>query len=192
MHEVPVDRFRQSPPRPPAVVTVNVDGERNAMACEWNMPLSFDPPLIGVSIGETRETRVLLRNADYFGVTFLPSEQTWVYATVGACSHRLVEDKFDRFGIEVRLDDRTEVPLVVGGLNYVCRMKDTLLVGDHRLYVGEVVKAYASSEQRVLTPLHLGFGRYATDVNFVMRTIRSASAEELRQNAGVKVPGTDK
>lgn len=45
LNDVEVWRLKQSPPRPPAVVTVKAGSRRNAMACEWNMPLSFEPRL---------------------------------------------------------------------------------------------------------------------------------------------------
>jgi flavin reductase (DIM6/NTAB) family NADH-FMN oxidoreductase RutF len=185
--EVDARRFKQSPPRPPAVLTVKAGDRRNAMACEWNVPLSFDPPLLGVSVGYTRATYPLMEEAQAFGVCYLPWELAWIPATVGACSMNDVGDKFERFGLRVVEDEEYGVLLLPGALTYVCTKLGAAgpALADHRLYIGQVVRAYAPSEERVLGSLYLGGGAFSPlEVNHVR-------AEDLRAAAGVKVPGYD-
>lgn len=188
-----INRFKQSPPRPPALVTVKaIDraspeaGEKaNAMACEWNVPVSFDPPLLAVSVGFSRASMKLLQSASAFGVAYVPWDKTWLLATVGACSMNQVGDKFSKFGIEFTEDEEYGVPVIKEVLTYVCTRFTQLNVGDHCLFVGKAVKVYAPSEERVLGSLYVGGGVFSP------LSIEGVRAERLRGDAGVKMPGYD-
>ncbi|GAJ12693.1 unnamed protein product, partial [marine sediment metagenome] len=78
-----VGKFYQHYPRVAVVVTARARGRDNAMAAAWHMPISFRPPLYGVSISPKRFTYQLIVDSKEFGVNFLPFEAAELIASVG-------------------------------------------------------------------------------------------------------------
>jgi flavin reductase (DIM6/NTAB) family NADH-FMN oxidoreductase RutF len=136
-----------------AVVTVDLEGERVGLTVGSLVSLSLEPPLVGVAVSRQAALHELLRRAGAFGASLLGEEQ---------------EDLATRFsrgvppialwsGVEVRAG-RLGAPLLEGALGWLeCETRAEHAVGDHTLFVGEVVVAEAGSAARPL--VHLG-GRF--------------------------------
>ena len=141
-----VGKFTQHYPRLAAIVTVQAGGRMNAMAAAWHSPLSFKPPLFGVSIAPNRHTYALISEVKEFGMNFLPYEEAELAAAVGGSSGKRV-DKFQRFNIAVNKPAKTSVPILqVAYAAYECRLVDDRLYGDHRWLVGEVMAVHLLKE----------------------------------------------
>jgi flavin reductase (DIM6/NTAB) family NADH-FMN oxidoreductase RutF len=117
------------------------DGDRrNAMTANWVTQLSFDPKLVGVSVEHDAFTHELITAGGVFAVNLVDRED------------RAIVRKFTK-PVEVDLDARTlngfafhdgvsGAPILDQAAAYVdCRVQQTVELGGHTLFVGEVVDA---------------------------------------------------
>jgi len=129
-------------PKLATVVTVRAGEKRNAMAVAWGSPISFEPPLYGVSISPKRYTHGLILEAEEFAVNFLPIEARELIAAVGRTSGREF-DKFEKFGIEVEEPLKLRSPILKAAYAaYECKLVERRTWGDHDWFVGEVVAVH--------------------------------------------------
>ncbi len=176
-----VGRFYHHYPRIACVVSAHAKGKDNAMAVAWHTPLSFNPPLYGVSVSPKRLTYQFIIDSKEFGVNFLPFEQAELIASVGGSSGQEI-DKFRRFDIARDRPVKTEVPILkVAYAAYECQLVDDRDYGDHRLLVGEILAAHWLKE--VFTPdevidldkvspiLYLGHELYVTTLKDTVRSL---------------------
>ena len=135
-----------------AVVTVDLEGERIGLTVSSLVSLSLEPPLVGVAVSRQAALHELLRRAAAFGASLLGEGQ---------------EDVATRFsrGLPpialwsgVRVREGTEPPLLEGALGWlVCETRAEHPVGDHTLFVGEVVSAEPGAPARPLVHLDSRF-----------------------------------
>ncbi len=176
-----VGKFYQGLPALAVIVTAQANGRENAMAVAWHAPVSFNPPLYGVSISPKRFTYKLIAESKEFGVNFLPFEAGELVASVGG-SKGSETDKFQKFGIARNKPVRTAVPILEAAYAaYECRLVDDRGYGDHRWLVGEIVATHLMKE--VFTPdeivdldkvspiLYLGNEIYATISKDTLRSL---------------------
>ena len=176
-----VGKFYQGLPALAVIVTAQANGRENAMAVAWHAPVSFNPPLYGVSISPKRFTYQLIAESKEFGVNFLPFEAAELVASVGG-SKGSETDKFQKFGIARNKPVRTAVPILEAAYAaYECRLVDDKGYGDHRWLVGEIVATHLMKE--VFTPdeivdldkvspiLYLGNEIYATISKDTLRSL---------------------
>lgn len=131
-------------PRPVALITCcDRAGTPNVLTVTWTMPVSHEPPMIAVSIAPNRYSHSLLLSTNEFVVKIVGQSFVDAVATCGNCSGASV-DKFAKAGL------RTQKPLCVrpsriaGALGYLeCRIAKHLTVGDHSLFLANVLKAEA-------------------------------------------------
>lgn len=165
-----IGEFYHHYPRVATVVTVKAGEEENALAIAWHCPLSFDPPLYGVSISPKRFSYKLILKAKEFAVNFLPTEKIDIVAAVGRTSGREIE-KFERFSILKESPSKIKSPILKDAYAaYECSLVDHLSLGDHEWFVGKVVAVHflegAFLKEGVLNldvikpALYLGADRY--------------------------------
>ena len=119
-----------------AVVSVEVGGERLGLTVGSLVSLSLDPPLVGAAISRQAALHELLRTAGSFGVSLLAADQP----ALAAHFARGVPPIAHWTGIAVRPGAETGAPLLEGALGWLeCRTTAELPVGDHTLFVGDVV-----------------------------------------------------
>ena len=68
-----IGAFYQHYPRVAAIVTAHAKGKDNAMAAAWHMPISFNPPLYGVSVAAKRFTYQLIADSKEYYIRLYPS-----------------------------------------------------------------------------------------------------------------------
>lgn len=118
------------------IVTMNVDGQMNGISVAWITRVSADPPMLTVSIGKTRYSYELLKNAKYFGVCIMKKTARKAVEYFGTKSGRDV-NKFDKF--EYALTEKG-TPVLSDSIAFIeCRIVSTADAGDHTLFIGEVV-----------------------------------------------------
>ncbi len=170
--------FAQSLPAVATIVTAQAKGKSNAMAAAWHAPISFNPPLYGVSISPKRFTYQLIASSKEFGVNFLPFEAAELVASVGGSNGREI-DKFQRFKIATDNSLKTAIPILSAAYAaYECQLVDDREYGDHRWLVGEIVavhwlkEAFTSEEiidlDKVSPILYLGQELYVTTAKDTM------------------------
>jgi flavin reductase (DIM6/NTAB) family NADH-FMN oxidoreductase RutF len=133
-----------------AVVTVDVDGERLGLTVGSVLSLSLEPPLVGISVSRHAALHELLREAGAFGVSLLAADQ----AELAAHFSRGVPPIALWSGIATRPARAIDAPLLEGALGWIeCRAGDDLQIGDHTLFVGEVLEVEPGRAARPLVHL---------------------------------------
>ncbi|MFQ6128385.1 MAG: flavin reductase family protein [Thermoplasmata archaeon] len=152
------------------IVTVSRGSEKDAMAAAWHSPISFNPPLYGVSISPKRHTFQMITEAREFGINFVPFDMAKLVAQVGGCSGRDI-NKFERFKIEEVDPIQTSVPIIRNSYAaYECVLFANNTYGDHEWFVGDVVATHIDSSafdpsgavnvEKVVPTLYLGMDLY--------------------------------
>jgi len=135
-------RFNQQYPRPAAIVTVQANGKKNAMAAAWYTAISFKPSYFAVAIAKIWSTYRLIIDSQEFGVNFMPFSAAEKIAAVGGSGGRYV-DKFERFNLKEEKSVKTGVPVLEAAYAALeCKLIDDRNYGDHNLLVGEVVAVH--------------------------------------------------
>jgi len=141
-----IGAFYHHYPRTAAIVTVNHEGRKNAMAVAWHCPVSFKPPLYGIAVAPKRFTYHMILGAGQFAINFLPFDKAQTIAAVGGSSGSFT-DKFTRFNLEVDRAIRTEAPVLKEAYAvYECVVSDNRVFGDHAWVIGQVVAVHADGE----------------------------------------------
>jgi len=147
-------------------------GRPNVMALAWHMPVSFSPPLVAVAVGVTRYTAEVIHGSREFVINVPgPALVTRVHY-VGRVSGREV-DKFDTGGLTPVEGAMVKAPLIKECLAHIeCRVTETYEAGDHYIFLGEVLAAWAdkglfgdtwlAGPEGVATIHHLGGNFYST------------------------------
>jgi flavin reductase (DIM6/NTAB) family NADH-FMN oxidoreductase RutF len=124
---------------PVALVTATWRGRHNVIPVAWHMPLSSDPPLIGIGIEQSRYSADLIDHAQAFALN-LPTRQLLHHVHyLGSLSGEDV-DKFEATQVETFASQKINTPLIEGCAAWVeCEVQDAIQLGDHILFVGLVV-----------------------------------------------------
>lgn len=113
----------------------------NVMTADWVVPLSFEPKLIGVSVGHKRYTNKLIKEFGEFVVAIPTIEllkDVWIAGTVSGAN----EDKLSRLRLTLTKSRKVKVPSIKEcQANLECKVAKEVEVGDHTLFVGEIVDA---------------------------------------------------
>jgi flavin reductase (DIM6/NTAB) family NADH-FMN oxidoreductase RutF len=117
-----------------AVLTVDTGRERLGLTVSSLVPLSLEPPLVGVSISRDAAMHELLREAGGFTASLLAGGQEWLAQHFA----RGVPPIGMWQGVATEESERG-APLLAGALGWLeCRLAAEHGTGDHTLFVGEV------------------------------------------------------
>ena len=128
--------FREIP-SPVAVVTVDVSGQAAGLTVDSLVPLSLEPPLVGLALRRHAALHELVREARTFAVSILGSgqEQLAQHFARGVPPIGLWT------GIETTVGE-LGAPLIEGALGWLeCRLASEVDTGDHTFFVGTVEAA---------------------------------------------------
>lgn len=129
------------------VVSVDHDARPNIMACGWNAKLSYDPPLIGIALKKAGYSGKLITATKEF-VVAVPTPQMEKQLLYAGSISGADEDKLSKVGFRTQVATAVSVPILTDArANYECKLQQIVEVGDHYLYVGEIVAAYYDSAQ---------------------------------------------
>ena len=165
------DSRRLLNPGPLTIVTTSWRDYRNGAPVAWAVPLSMDPPLVGIVVHPHRHTADMIRFSEEFALN-IPGPSLLKQAAFLGSQTGLQTNKLEAAGLELFNALRVDAPLIEGCLAWIeCGLQDVIRIGDHTLFVGSVIKvqaldeAYAGSwklEDKQYSPLtFLGEDRYA-------------------------------
>jgi flavin reductase (DIM6/NTAB) family NADH-FMN oxidoreductase RutF len=144
--------FREVP-SPVGVVTVDVDGESAGLTVDSFVPLSIDPPLVGIALGRHAALLELLREAGAFAVSILASGQEHLAQHFA----RGVPPIAHWTGVETTRGE-LGAPLLADALGWIeCRLAYAHEVGDHTLFVGEVTRVERGPGREALVHLRRAY-----------------------------------
>jgi len=156
---------------PVVLVTTSWHAKANVMPVAYAMPLSFQPPLVGIAVHPSRHTHDMIRFSEEFAINVPGRSVIHHVQYLGSVSGKEL-DKFELTKLPTLKARKVEAPLIEGCIGYIeCGLEDALRIGDHTLFVGRVMAASVDDEAFDETwlladddhkPLHyLGLNRYA-------------------------------
>ena len=119
------------------------DGQLAAATVNWVTQASFQPPLVAVGVKADSGAHAVIKSAGTFALNVLGKGQQ---AAAFAFFKPAVRDG-DRINGEAFRSGSTGAPILASVPAFVeCRLTGTLEMGDHSVFVGEVVDAGVAAE----------------------------------------------
>jgi len=125
-------------PVPAVMVSCGTGEEANIITLAWVGTLCSQPPLIGLGVRPSRHSYDLIKRVGEFVVNLPSVEQAKDLDYCGIVSGR-DEDKWVTCGFTKAYGTKVQVPLIAEcPVNIECRLRETLSLGSHDLFIGEV------------------------------------------------------
>ena len=136
------------------VVTVRARDEEGGFTANWLTQVSFEPPLLALSVQNDSRSIGLLRESGAFTVNLLPSGAREVAGIMGRRS-RNVPDKLDRVDHAPGPSGRA---VLTGALGYLeCEVRSSVPAGDSTVFIAAVTGAKHIRDGSALTMAETGF-----------------------------------
>ena len=122
----------------------------NIMACEGTHWVSYAPGLVTISVGRGKATWENIEATREFGISLAAVGQETIVAVAGRASGRTVDKIAALRDLGVSFSGGAQIrPLLVEGtaLQVECKVIGEHQVGDHTLFVGEVLAARPTDKQ---------------------------------------------
>jgi len=127
-------------------IAKDASGKPNPITLGWTMITSGSPPMMAISIGETRHSLEAVRSAGEFVVSFPSHEMADEALFYGTKSGRDM-DKLKEFGAATEPAVKIDCVLLANAVaNFECVLKGELKTGDHVIFAGEVVASHVNAE----------------------------------------------
>jgi flavin reductase (DIM6/NTAB) family NADH-FMN oxidoreductase RutF len=136
------------------VVGVAHGDDRNMFTANWLTQVSFEPPLVALSVENDSHSIELLRPSGVFAVSVLSTDQREEAGALGK-RWKLRPDKIE--AVQYRLGE-TGCPILMGAPGVLeCRVIDSMPAGDSTVFLAEVINAEVQAEGTPLTMQEAGF-----------------------------------
>ena len=131
---------------PVVLVTTKWRAASDVMPVAWSMPLSAEPPFVGICVHSSRHTHDMIKFSEEFALNF-PSRTLLNHVQYyGTVSGREL-DKLEISKLPTFKAQKIEAPLLEGCVAFIeCGLEDALRIGDHTLFIGRVVAVTADEE----------------------------------------------
>jgi flavin reductase (DIM6/NTAB) family NADH-FMN oxidoreductase RutF len=126
------------------VSCVGKTGKPNVLPLAWAMPTSRDPALIAISVGLNRYSHGLIEETGEFVVNLPTLDIVKETLACGRTSGK-TSDKFAETGLTPLPARKVKAPIVKECVAHLeCKLHSQFKTGDHTIFVGEIVAAYAN------------------------------------------------
>ena len=154
------------------------DGERATITpCAWHMPISKEPLLLGVALSKKHFSSFAIRKTKEFVIN-IPDWDILDKILICAKASGREIDKFKEAELTPTKTDNLEFAPMIEECsgNIECKLAEVKLVGDHYLFIGQVVGAYANDAyftgenwdiSRVELIHHLGGDRFYRSRDYI-------------------------
>ncbi len=143
--------FVKDPSKIALAIVRDTDGKDNAITLEWFMRTSIDPPMLAISIGNTRYSHRCLQSFRFFNLCFPTPEQIEAVKLCGSLSVRDT-DKFNLCHFDTFPGKLAKLPIIRNSAaNFECEVITQVRSGDHTIFAGEIKYAWLDKDQRVIT-----------------------------------------
>jgi flavin reductase (DIM6/NTAB) family NADH-FMN oxidoreductase RutF len=133
-------------PVPAVMVSCGIGEQANIITLAWVGTLCSEPPLVGIGVRPSRHSHGLIQEVGEFVVNLPNVEQARWVDHCGMVSGR-DEDKWAACGFTPAPATEVEVPLIAEcPVNIECRVQQTLSLGSHDLFVGQVVAVHMDED----------------------------------------------
>jgi flavin reductase (DIM6/NTAB) family NADH-FMN oxidoreductase RutF len=115
----------------------------NVTTMAWAMPTSSNPPLVAISLAPGRYSHSLIEESGEFIINIPGIEILQAVIACGTFSGRSF-DKFKKANLTMIPGKRVKAPAIQECLAHLeCTVEDKFTTGDHTVFVGRIVEAYA-------------------------------------------------
>ena len=116
----------------------SADGQIAASTVNWVTQASFEPPLVAVGVKTDSGAHAIIKESKTFALNILGKGQD----AMAFSFFKPVEREGDSIAGEAFSPGSTGAPILDNARAFVeCRLAETVEIGDHSLFVGEVVDA---------------------------------------------------
>lgn len=121
-------------------------GKPNIITLAWAMPASINPPLVAIGVVPRRYSYSLIKETKEFVVNIPTMEILRETLFCGRKSGRYC-DKFKEADLTPLPAKKVKPPIIKECVAHLeCRLHRQFKTGDHTIFVGEVIEAYANKE----------------------------------------------
>ena len=139
------------------LVTSQLNGKENVMACEWAIQISFNPPLYLIVIGKSKATAEYILKTGEFGLTFASDEQASLSHVSGSYS-AFNHDKIATNIFPLQEGKTILAPIIKEGMLAVeCQVVQMVEVEGRFIFVGKAKYAEYRDDK---SPLLYHAGKY--------------------------------
>ncbi len=133
-------------PVPSALIGCGGADEMNIITLAWVGVVNSSPPLISAAVRPNRYSHGLIKSSGEFTVNIPGADQVDIADACGNLSGRDL-DKFSHFNLTAVTGTLAVAPMIEEcPISMECRLRKTLELGSHSLFIGEVVAVYVAEE----------------------------------------------
>lgn len=137
-------------------VTAEHNGERGIFTANWLTQVSFDPPLLALSVERDSATLPFIQASGRFAVCPFREGQRELAGNLGRPQSR-TGDKFAAYGLET-VETVAGPPVLAASLGYaVCEVARIIPAGDSLVLIAQVIEAGVFATEPPLTMRDAGF-----------------------------------
>ena len=123
---------------------IDKEEKANIVTLAWCTPVSFDPPLLAISIAPTRHSYKMIVEAKEFVINVPTMDIVKETLFCGRRSGRQY-DKFKETGLTPLPAKMVKPPIIKECVAHLeCKLLKQMTAGDHEILVGEILTAYAN------------------------------------------------
>ena len=139
---------------PVVLVTTAREGRANVMPLAWHTLIDFDPPLVGIVLGEQNYSFATLKTTRECVLNIPTAEIGQKAIACGECSGRKT-DKFEKFNLTPVPATKVRAPLVKECYASIeCRVADARMAKKYNLFILEALQAWTDPAVRAPKTLH--------------------------------------
>jgi len=163
--------YRLLHPRHTVLVScADKDGKANIITLAWSMPVSINPPVVAISVAPKRYSHQLIEKTKEFVVNVPTMDIVRETLFCGRRSGKTY-DKFKETGLTPLPAKMIQTPIIKECVAHLeCRLQQQITIGDHTLFIGRVLTAYADDGvfdekfdlKKVKPVYHMGGDDFAT------------------------------
>ena len=135
------------------LVTSNGPHGHNIMACEWTHHVSYSPSLISVCVNPKHATHENILESKEFGVSLCSDNQNILSSLAGGSSGRSINkiEGLKELGYVFESAKKIGTMMPAGAcMSAECTLFKTIALGDHTMFVGEVVEIQSNDNLPLL------------------------------------------
>jgi flavin reductase (DIM6/NTAB) family NADH-FMN oxidoreductase RutF len=153
------------------VSCVGKTAKPNIITLAWAMPTSSDPPLVAISVRPERHSYALIEETKEFVVNIPTMAILRETLFCGRKSGSKL-DKFKETGLTPLPARKVKPPIIKECVAHLeCKLHSKFATGDHTIFIGEIIEAYADKEafsegeynlRKAKMVFHMGGNEFAT------------------------------
>ncbi|MEA2090371.1 MAG: flavin reductase family protein [Thermoproteota archaeon] len=151
-------------------------GKANIITLAWCTPASIHPPLVAISVAPKRYSHQLIEETKEFVVNIPTMEIVEETLFCGRISGKEC-NKFEKTKLTASPAKKVRCPIIKECVAHLeCKLHQQITTGDHTLFIGKVVAAYANEEafdgkidlQKVKLIYHVGGEDFVTTTSEIV------------------------